>query len=218
MKRLVSILILTIWIWSFAGLLFAEEAVTNPPSSPAAEQVAPAQPTPAAPAAPAPNKIDTGDTAWMIVATALVMLMTLPGLALFYGGLAKRKDTLNTMAMSFATYCIVSLLWVIYGFSFSFGTDVGGIIGNTEKLLLSGVGVNSINDLAKTIPEYVYIVYQLTFAAITVALASGAYIERMKFSAWVFFSILWMTFVYVPVAHWVWGGGFLAKLGALDFG
>ena len=153
----------------------------------------------------------------MIVATALVMLMTLPGLALFYGGLAKRKDTLNTMAMSFVTYCIVSLLWVIYGFSFSFGTDVGGIIGSTEKLFLSGVGVNSINDLAKTIPEYIYVVYQLTFAAITVALASGAYIERMKFSAWVIFSVLWMTLVYVPVAHWVWGGGFLAKLGALGF-
>ena len=201
---------------SFTGLLFAEEAVTNPPSSPAAEQAA--TPAPASPApAPAPNKIDSGDTAWMIVATALVMLMTLPGLALFYGGLAKRKDTLNTMAMSFVTYCIVSLLWVIYGFSFSFGTDVGGFIGSTEKLFLSGVGVNSINDLAKTIPEYIFVVYQLTFAAITVALASGAYIERMKFSAWVLFSVLWMTLVYVPVAHWVWGGGFLAKLGALDF-
>ena len=220
MKRLLSVLIITIWILSLTGLAFAEEAVTNPPTPPAAGQaVAPAQPAPAAApaAAPAPNKIDTGDTAWMIVATALVMLMTLPGLALFYGGLAKRKDTLNTMAMSFVTYCIVSLLWVIYGFSFSFGTDVGGIIGSTEKLFLSGVGVNSINDLAKTIPEYIFVVYQLTFAAITVALASGAYIERMKFSAWVLFSILWMTLVYVPVAHWVWGGGFLAKLGALDF-
>jgi ammonium transporter, Amt family len=207
---------------SFSGLLFAEEAVTNPPPSPAAGQAAaPAQPSPAAPAvaptAPAPNKIDTGDTAWMIVATALVMLMTLPGLALFYGGLAKGKDTLNTMAMSFVTYCIVSLLWVIYGFTFAFGTDIGGFIGSTEKLFLSGVGVNSINDLAKTIPEYIFVAYQLTFAAITVALASGAYIERMKFSAWVLFSVLWMTLVYVPVAHWVWGGGFLAKLGALDF-
>ncbi len=162
-------------------------------------------------------QIDTGDTAWMIVATAFVMLMTLPGLTLFYGGLAKRKDSLNTMAMSFVTYCVVSFLWVFYGFTFTFGTDIGGIIGSAEKLFLSGVGTNSINDLAKTIPEYVYVVYQLTFAAITVALASGAYIERMKFSAWLLFSILWMTFVYVPVAHWVWGGGFLAKLGALDF-
>jgi hypothetical protein len=110
-------------------------------------------------------KIDTGDTAWMIVATAFVMLMTLPGLALFYGGLAKRKDSLNTMAMSFVTYCFVSFLWVLYGFTFAFGTDIGGIIGSAEKLFLSGVGPNSINDLAKTIPEYVYVVYQLTFAA-----------------------------------------------------
>ncbi len=180
-----------------------------------------AQPTPlaaAAPvAAPAPLKIDTGDTAWMIVATALVMLMSIPGLALFYGGLAKRKDSLNTMAMTFVTFCIVSFLWVIYGYTFSFGTDIGGIIGSPEKFFLKGIGVNSISDLAKTIPEFIYIVYQLTFAAITVALASGAYIERMKFSAWVFFSILWMTLVYVPIAHWVWGNGFLAKLGALDF-
>ena len=167
-------------------------------------------------AAPAP-KIDTGDTAWMIVATALVMLMSIPGLALFYGGLAKRKDSLNTMAMTFVTFCIVSILWVIYGYTFSFGTDIRGIIGGAEKLFLKGVGVNSISDAAKTIPEFIFIVYQLTFAAITVALASGAYIERMKFSAWILFSVLWMTIVYVPVAHWVWGGGFLAKLGALDF-
>jgi Amt family ammonium transporter len=215
MKRLsiITLLLFTVLL----GMAFAEEAVTNPPTPPAAEQATPAQPAPEGVAALEPPKIDTGDTAWMIVATAFVMLMTLPGLALFYGGLAKRKDTLNTMAMSFVTYCIVSLLWVMYGFSFAFGTDIGGFIGSTEKLFLSGVGVNSINDLAKTIPEYIYIVYQLTFAAITVALASGAYIERMKFSAWVLFTILWMTLVYVPVAHWVWGGGFLAKLGALDF-
>ena len=201
-----------------SGIALAEEqGGTNPPTPPTAEQAQPAPAAPTAEVAPAAPKIDTGDTAWMIVATALVMLMTLPGLALFYGGLAKRKDTLNTMAMSFVTYCIVSLLWVIYGFTFSFGTDIGGFIGNAEKLFLSGVGVNSINDLAKTIPEYIYIVYQMTFAAITVALASGAYIERMKFSAWVLFTILWMTLVYIPVAHWVWGGGFLAKLGALDF-
>ncbi len=162
-------------------------------------------------------KIDTGDTAWMIVATALVMMMTLPGLALFYGGLSKRKDMLNTMAMSFAAFCIVSVLWVLYGYTFAFSGDIGGIIGNAEKLLLSGVGIHSISGLAKTIPEYIFLAYQLTFAAITVALASGAYIERMKFSAWILFSVLWLTFAYLPVAHWVWGGGFLAKLGALDF-
>ena len=172
---------------------------------------------PAAASAPAALKIDTGDTAWMIVATALVMLMSIPGLALFYGGLAKRKDSLNTMAMTFVTFCIVSVLWVVYGYTFSFGNDIRGIIGSASKLFLKGVGPNSISDLAKTIPEYIFIVYQLTFAAITVALASGAYIERMKFSAWLLFSVLWMTIVYLPVAHWVWGNGFLAKLGALDF-
>lgn len=214
MKRLsiVTLLLFTFLI----GIVFAEEAVTNPPTPPAAEQATPAQPAPEAAEAAEP-KIDTGDTAWMIMATALVMLMTLPGLALFYGGLAKRKDTLNTMAMSFVTYCIVSFLWVIYGFAFAFGPDIGGFIGSPEKLFLSGVGVNSINDLAATIPEYIYVIFQMTFAAITVALASGAFIERMKFSAWVLFSILWMTLVYVPVAHWVWGGGFLGALGALDF-
>jgi ammonium transporter, Amt family len=212
MKRFTVLAILMIAFIS--GLAFAEEAANNPPTPPAAEQAVPA---PAAPTGEAAPKIDSGDTAWMIVATAFVMLMTLPGLALFYGGLAKRKDTLNTMAMSFVTYCIVSLLWVMFGFSFTFGTDIGGFIGSPGKLFLSGVGVNSINDLAKTIPEYIFVIYQLTFAAITVALASGAYIERMKFSAWVMFSILWMTLVYMPVAHWVWGGGFLAKLGALDF-
>jgi Amt family ammonium transporter len=167
-------------------------------------------------AAPAPLKIDTGDTAWMIVATALVMLMSIPGLALFYGGLAKTKDALNTMAMTFVTFCIASLLWVLYGYSFSFA-GTGNIIGDASKIFLKGIGPNSISDLAKTIPEYIFIVYQLTFAAITVALASGAYIERMKFSAWVLFSMLWLTLVYLPVAHWVWGGGFLAKMGALDF-
>jgi ammonium transporter, Amt family len=181
----------------------------------AEEATAPAATAAVAPA-PAP-KIDTGDTAWMIVATALVMLMSIPGLALFYGGLAKRKDSLNTMAMTFVTFCIVSVLWVIYGYTFSFGDDIRGVIGGASKLFLKGVGPNSISDMAKTIPEYIFIAYQLTFAAITVALASGAYIERMKFSAWVIFSIIWMTVVYLPVAHWVWGGGFLAKLGALDF-
>ena len=172
----------------------------------------------AATAVPAPlSKIDTGDTAWMIVATALVMLMSIPGLALFYGGLAKTKDSLNTMAMTFVTFCIVSVLWVLYGYTFTFGADIKGLIGGAGKFFLRGVGPNSISDLAKTIPEYIFIVYQLTFAAITVALASGAYIERMKFSAWILFTVVWVTLVYLPVAHWVWGGGFLAKLGALDF-
>ncbi len=168
-----------------------------------------------APATSAPVAVlNTGDTAWMIVATALVMLMTIPGLALFYGGIAKKKDTLNVIAMSFVTFCIVSVLWIVYGYTLAFGDDVHGIIGNLHKFMMNGIKVDT---LSGTIPELIFVVFQLTFAAITVALASGAYIERMKFSAWVLFSILWLTFVYLPVAHWVWGNGFLAKLGALDF-
>ncbi len=204
MKTFISIIMLMAALVCMSAPAFAEEAPV--PAAITAE---------AAPAAPAPApKLDTGDTAWMIVATALVMLMSIPGLALFYGGLAKRKDSLNTMAMTFVTFCIVSVLWVIYGYTFTFGADIGGFIGGFEKAFLKGVGVSS---LSGTIPEYIFIVYQLTFAAITVALVSGAYIERMKFSAWILFSVLWMTLVYLPVAHWVWGGGFLAKMGALDF-
>jgi len=200
------LLVLALVVMLSPALVTAEEAAAPVPAAAAVPS-----------AAPAPPKIDTGDTAWMIVATALVMLMSIPGLALFYGGLAKTKDTLNTMAMTFVTFCIASLLWVVYGYSFSFVGDIGSFIGNASRIFLKGIGPNSISDLAKTIPEYIFIVYQLTFAAITVALASGAYIERMKFSAWVLFTVLWFTVVYLPVAHWVWGGGFLAKLGALDF-
>jgi len=161
-----------------------------------------------------PPKLDTGDTAWMLVSTALVMLMTVPGLAIFYGGLAKKKDVLNTIAMSLITYCLVSFIWVVYGYSLAFSGDIAGIIGYLDKAFLSGVGVRSLQG---TIPELLFATYQLTFAAITVALISGAYIERISFSAWTIFTILWMSLVYVPVAHWVWGNGFLAKLGALDF-
>ncbi|HXY55692.1 MAG TPA: ammonium transporter [Nitrospirota bacterium] len=193
-------------------LLIGVAAFLAPALVTAEEAAAPAAASPAP-----PLKIDTGDTAWMTVATAFVMLMSLPGLALFYGGLSKRKDSLNTMAMTFVTFCIVSVLWVLYGYTFAFSTDIGGWIGKADKLFLKGITPNSISDLAKTIPEYIFIVYQLTFAAITVALASGAYVERMKFSAWLLFSVLWLTVVYVPIAHWVWGNGFLAKLGALDF-
>ncbi len=159
-------------------------------------------------------KLDSGDTAWMLVSTALVMLMTLPGLAIFYGGLSKRKDSLNTIGMSFIAYVIVSVIWVFYGYSLVFSNDVGGIIGDLSKIFLANVNTNS---LTGTIPEYVFVAFQLTFAAITVALISGSYIERIKFSSWILFSIMWVSIVYIPIAHWVWGGGFLAKNGALDF-
>jgi len=150
----------------------------------------------------------------MLIATALVMLMSLPGLAIFYGGLAKAKDTLNTIAMVFTAYAIASVVWVIYGYTLAFGTNIGGIIGRPEKLFLSGVDVKSLEG---TIPELLFVAFQGTFAAITLALISGSYVERMKFSAWLLFSVLWVSLVYVPVAHWVWGGGFLGEMGVLDF-
>lgn len=200
MKKVMSIFLIVMMLLAIsANFIFAENQ-------------APAQPD-AGQAEPQP-KLDTGDTAWMIVATALVMLMTVPGLALFYGGLAKRKDVLNTIAMSFVAYCLASFVWIAYGYSLAFSGDISGIIGQLDKFFLGGVKIDSLQG---TIPEVLFAVFQLTFAAITVALVSGAYIERMKFSAWVLFTILWVSLVYVPIAHWVWGGGFLATMGALDF-
>lgn len=159
-------------------------------------------------------KIDTGDTAWVIMSTALVMLMTPAGLALFYGGMSRTKNLLNTIAMSLAAYCVVSVIWVCLGYSLSFGTDVSGIIGGLDKLFLNGIGVDSVSG---TIPELVFVMFQMTFACITVALISGAVVDRIKFSSWIVFSILWVIFVYTPVCHWAWGGGIFHKLGALDF-
>ena len=162
------------------------------------------------------KKLDVGNTAWVLVATALVMLMTPAGLALFYGGMTRTKNILNTIGMSFLAYCITSVVWVLWGYSLAFGTDIGGIIGSLENVLLNGISVNDIWSVGN-IPTLLFVAFQLTFAAITVALVSGAVIERMKFEAWLVFVILWITLVYSPVAHWVWGGGFLSKLGLLDF-
>ncbi|AAB85168.1 ammonium transporter [Methanothermobacter thermautotrophicus str. Delta H] len=161
--------------------------------------------------------LNSGDTAWMLVSTALVMLMTVPGVALFYGGLTKKENVLNTMFLSLIAFAVTSIIWVLYGYQFAFGADIMGFIGSPVNLLMNGVGVNTAAALAPTIPDFLYIAFQLTFAAITVALISGAVVERMKFSAWLAFIVLWVSLVYVPVAHWVWGGGFLAQLGALDF-
>jgi len=161
--------------------------------------------------------LNSGDTAWMLVSTALVMLMTVPGVALFYGGLTKKENVLNTMFLSLIAFAVTSIIWVLYGYQFAFGADIMGFIGSPVNLLMSGIGVNTAAALAPTIPDFLYIAFQLTFAAITVALISGAVVERMKFSAWLAFIVFWVSLVYVPVAHWVWGGGFLAQLGALDF-
>jgi Amt family ammonium transporter len=161
--------------------------------------------------------IDTGDTAWLLVSTALVWLMT-PGLALFYGGMVRRKNLLATMMMSFAIIAIVSVLWVLYGYSLSFGPDKSGIIGGLDWLGLKSVGQDPSSVYATTVPHLAFMAFQAMFAIITVALITGAVVERMKFSALLIFSALWLTLVYCPVAHWVWGSsGWLAKLGVLDF-
>ncbi|MPL62790.1 Ammonia channel [bioreactor metagenome] len=158
--------------------------------------------------------LNTGDTAWILISTVLVLLMSVPGIAFFYGGLAKKKNVLNTMFLTLIAFAIVSILWVIYGYQFAFGADINGLIGYPANLLMSGIGVN---DVSGTIPSMLFVAFQLTFAALTAALISGAVIGRMKFSAWIAFIIIWMTAVYVPIAHWVWGGGWLMQMGALDF-
>jgi len=161
--------------------------------------------------------IDTGDTAWILVSSALVLLMT-PGLAFFYGGMARRKNLLSTIMMSFAMMCVVGVVWALWGYSLAFGNDAGGFIGGLNFLGLNNVGMDPSGTYATTIPQLLYMAYQGMFAIITVALITGAVVERIKFSSLMVFAVLWVTIVYGPVAHWVWGaGGFLGKLGALDF-
>ncbi len=163
------------------------------------------------------GKIDAGDTAFVLVSAALVMLMT-PGLAMFYGGMARRKNVLGTIMHSFIAIAIVSVQWVLLGYSLSFGPDIGGIIGGLDWTFLRGVGTAPNMDYAPTVPHLAFMIYQAMFAVITPALISGAIAERMKFSAYLIFILLWTTLVYDPVAHWVWGtGGWLKALGVLDF-
>ncbi|MDA8387158.1 MAG: ammonium transporter [Nitrospiraceae bacterium] len=161
--------------------------------------------------------IDKADTAWMLVSTALVMLMT-PGLAFFYGGMVRRKNVLGTLMHSFAALAIVSIQWMLFGYSLAFGPDVKGVIGNLDWTLLRHVGLMPNPAYAPTVPHLAFMIYQAMFAVITPALISGAFAERMKFSAYVLFVVLWSTVVYDPVAHWIWGaGGWLKHLGVLDF-
>jgi Amt family ammonium transporter len=158
--------------------------------------------------------LNSGDTAWVIVSTAMVMMMTPAGLALFYGGMSRYKNLLNTFAMTFVAYCLASVVWIMWGYSIAFGPDKGGLTGGLENLFLAGIGVNS---LSGSIPTYVFALFQMTFACITVALVLGSVVDRMKFSSWIVFTILWVTFIYSPIAHWVWGGGWMGNMGALDF-
>lgn len=161
----------------------------------------------------AAGEVNGGDTAWILVATALVMLMTPAGLALFYGGLTRTRSVLNTIGMSYVAFCSATIVWVIIGYSLVFGGN-GPFIGGFDKAFLKGIGVN---DVSGSIPTLLFVAFQGTFAAITIAIVSGSIIERIKFSTWIIFSLMWTLFVYCPVAHWVWGGGFLTGHGELDF-
>ena len=158
--------------------------------------------------------IDTGDTAWVLISAALVFLMT-PGLGFFYGGMVRSKNVLTTIMQSFFIVAMVSVEWILLGYAMTFGTDINGFIGSLDKIGLAGVGMNVLEN--GTIPELAFVAFQCMFAVITPALITGAFAERMKFGAFALFILLWAIFIYNPMAHWVWGGGFLAGLGALDF-
>ena len=188
-----------------------ETADTSLTNSELAAAPAPAEAT----AAPVEEevKLDTGDTAWILVSTALVLVMTIPGLALFYGGMVRKKNVLGTMAHSFVAAAVVSITWVVIGYSLAFG-EGNAFIGSLDKIMLSGITTDA---LTGTIPEILFVIFQMTFAIITVAIITGSIAERMKFSAFVAFITIWSVVVYAPITHWVWGGGWLGNDGALDF-
>jgi len=167
------------------------------------------------------DPLNSGDTAWMITSSALVLMMTIPGLALFYGGMVRKKNVLATLAQSFGATCIITVLWMVIGYSLAFTNNahpgINQFIGSFNQFLLGRMGVNAVSPLAATIPESVYMFFQMTFAIITPALIAGALADRMKFSAFMWFMALWLLLVYCPIAHWVWGGGWLGAMGALDF-
>ena len=197
----------------------ADAAAPAPVAAPAAEAPAPAaEPVAAAeaaPTAPAP-KLDSGDTAWMLTSTMLVILMVIPGLALFYGGLARSKNMLSVLVQVFVIFALITVLWAVYGYSLTFAGE-GQFFGGFDKIFLKGIAPDTLSGLLPTIPEYVFVAFQSTFAAITVALIVGSFAERIKFAAVLIFAVLWFTFSYIPMAHMVWGGGLLGKDGALDF-
>ena len=211
----------------FSGQAYGQ-AEAPPAEAPAATEAAPSEapaPAEAAPAeaaaaeAPAAPMLNSGDTAWMLTSTALVLLMTIPGVALFYGGMVRKKNVLATMAQSFSVTALITVLWMVIGYSLVF-TDGGGlqsVIGGLSYMFLAPMSLNSTHSLAATIPESVFMTFQMTFAIITPALIAGAFADRMKFSALLWFMGLWLIFVYAPIAHWVWGGGLLGGMGVLDY-
>ena len=209
MKKILPVL-LCLALLAGGAALYAQDAGAQAPAAPVA--------VPEAATAPAPPKIDTGDTAWVLVSTAMVLLMTAPGLALFYGGMTRSKNALSTIMQSFIILCLISIQWVLWGYSLAFGPDIGGIIGGLEWFALNGVGVEPYPAYAATIPHQAFMLFQMMFAVITPALICGAFAERIKFSSFLLFTLLWATFIYDPLAHWVWGvGGWVRTLGALDF-
>jgi Amt family ammonium transporter len=200
---------------STAVLSLAQEA-PKPPAEPQAPASGIDAPTAAA--TPAPPKIDKGDTAWILTSSALVLMMTIPGLFLFYGGLVRRKNVLGTIMHSFIIVALISIQWALWGYSLAFGPDIGGIVGSLAWLGLNGVGAEPNPDYAATIPHAAFMIFQMMFAIITPALITGAFAERIKFSAFILFILLWATFIYDPLAHWVWGvKGWMREMGALDF-
>ncbi len=170
----------------------------------------------AVPAYAQTGKINPADTAWMLGATGLVLMMTIPGLALFYAGMVRKKNVLATMAQCLAATMLVSVLWAVIGYSLTF-TGEGAYIGTLQRVFLRGLTTGSISPLANSIPESLFMVYQMTFAIITVALVAGSLADRLRFSAFLLFCVFWLIFVYVPIAHWIWGGGFLGQYGTIDF-
>jgi len=216
-KNLVAMFLVFLALWLSASLTFAQDVTQTAPGGPVVTTPgAPALPVPAA-SAPQP-KIDKGDTAWMLTSAALVLMMTIPGLFLFYGGLVRRKNVLGTIMHSFIIVAVISLQWALWGYSLAFGPDIGGLIGSSDWFGLNGVGPNPNPDYAATIPHAAFMIYQMMFAVITPALITGAFAERVKFSAFLVFIVLWATFIYDPLAHWVWGvKGWMREMGALDF-
>ncbi len=206
MKKMLPALSVGLGLLGTATGALAQEAA---PVVEAAAQVTSAVETAAA-------TIDSGDTAWMLTSTMLVILMIIPGLALFYGGLVRSKNMLSVLAQVFTIFSLITVLWAVYGFSLTFGGE-GKFYGDFSKLFLSGITPDTVSSALSTIPEFVFVAFQSTFAAITVALIVGAFAERTKFSAVMIFSVLWFTFSYIPMAHMVWGGGLMAEDGALDF-
>jgi Amt family ammonium transporter len=199
-----------------SALEISAQAQETPPATAPAVSAPAAAPAPSAP--PAAAKIDKGDNAWMLTSSALVLMMTIPGLFLFYGGLVRSKNVLGTIMHSFILVGVVTVQWVLWGYSVAFGPDIGGLFGSLSWVGLNGVGVEPNADYAATIPHMTFMVYQMMFAIITPALITGAFAERAKFSTFLVFMILWTTIVYDPLAHWVWGvKGWLREMGALDF-